>query len=134
MMFMILKILKMRKEIKYKLNCIICNKEIEESEYTNAVLCSSECFHINHWNEMIKNKDSPKIARINREQYYIEDEDKNILFRGYSGRKFKIKFFDGREIISTNLWYNGEIPESHRELLPDNAEFIIEEMEEVVLF
>ena len=44
--------------------------------------------------------------------------------RGFSGRKHVIKFFDGREIVSTNLWYNGEIPESHRELLPNNAEFI----------
>jgi len=112
------------------MNCIICNKEIKESEFTNAILCSSECFLINHWNEMVEIKDNLNIARINGEQYYIGEETSNKTFRGFSGRKHIIRFFDGREIISTNLWYNGEIPESHRKLLPDNAEFVKGEINE----
>ena len=116
------------------MNCIICNKEIKESEFTNAILCSSECFLINHWNEMVEIKDCPNIARINGEQYYIGEETSNKTIRGFSGRKHIIRFFDGREVVSTNLWYNGEIPESHRELLPDNAEFVIEEVKNELLF
>ena len=54
--------------------------------------------------------------------------------RGFSGRKHIIRFFDGREIVNTNLWYNGEIPKSHRKLLPDNAEFIREEMKDELYF
>ena len=108
------------------MNCIICGKEIEKSRYTNAVLCSSECecFHINFWNEKVEIKDDPRMARIQGKQYFISIEDKNLLSRGFSGEKFKIRFFDGREVITTNLWCNGKIPESHKELLPDNAEFI----------
>ena len=116
------------------MNCIICNKEIEESKYTNAILCSSKCFHINHWNEMVEIKDCPNIARINGEQYYIGEETNNRTIRGFSGRKHIIKFHDGRETISTNLWCNSRIPESHREMLPDNAEFVKEEIKEGLLF
>ena len=116
------------------MNCIICNKEIEESEFTNAILCSSECFHVNYWNEMIEIKDNPRIARINKNQYYIGEETSNKTFRGFSERKYIIRFYNGREIVSTNLWYNGEIPESHQELLPDNAEFVREEIRDGLLF
>lgn len=106
------------------MNCIVCNKEIEESNYTNEILCSCKCFSINFWNGKVKAKDDPNIVRIKGNQYYIKNEDSKSPFRGYCGSLFKIRFFDGREIVTTNLWYNGEIPMSHREMLPDNAEFV----------
>lgn len=106
------------------MKCIICGKEIEKSKYTNAILCSSKCFDIHYWNEKVEVKDNPRIARINGEQYYIDDENSTSSFRGFGGAKSKIRFFDGREITTTNLWYNGKIPDSHIELLPNNAEFI----------
>jgi len=113
------------------MNCIICDKEIKESEYTNAILCSSECFHINYWNEMVDRKDELNIVRVDGEQYYIENENSNSI-RGFGGRKHIIRFYDGREVISTNLWYNGTIPKSHRWLLPDNAEFVIEKVKDIL--
>lgn len=106
------------------MNCIICGKEIKKSSYTNAILCSSECFHINFWNEKVEGKDDPRVVRIKGEQYYIGDENSTSYCRGYGGAKFKIRFFDNREVTTTNLWYNGTIPDSHKELLPDNAEFV----------
>lgn len=106
------------------MNCIICGKEIEKSSYSHKVLCSSECFDIDYWNDQVKDKNDPRIVRINGEQYYIENENLKSSFRGFGGRKYKIRLFSGIEITTTNLWYNGEIPESHKELLPDNAEFI----------
>jgi len=106
------------------MNCVICKKEIDKSMFTNKTLCSSECFQIDFWNDNIEIKDELHIARINGEQYCIGNENRSNPFRGFGGRKFIIKFFDGREVISTNLWYNGKIPESHIELLPDNAVFI----------
>jgi len=48
-------------------------------------------------------------------------------FRGFGGRKWIIKFHDGREVTSTNLWYGGDIPPGVREKLPDNAVFVTEE-------
>lgn len=104
------------------MNCIICGKKIEKSSYTNAVLCSSKCFHKNFWNEYVEIKDDPKIVRVDGKQYYIGRENQTL--RGFGGNKFHIKFYDGREIISDNLWYNGEVPEDYKELLPDNAVFI----------
>ena len=32
---------------------------------------------------------------------------------------------EGRIVKSTNLWHNGTIPENFRDVLTDNAEFII---------
>lgn len=106
------------------MNCVICGKEIEKSKFSNKVLCSSECFHIDYWNGKVEIKDDPRSVRVNGEQYYISDENSKSTFRGFGGAKFKIKFFDGREIVSTNLWYNGVIPEEFKNKLPDNAEFI----------
>lgn len=109
------------------MNCIICEKKIEKSSYTNAILCSSECFYFHFWNEKVEAKNNPMIARINGKQYHISDENSKSFFRGFGGLKLKIRFFDGREIVTTNLWHNGVISESHKKLLPDNAEFIYDE-------
>lgn len=108
------------------MNCIICGREIKKSSYTNAILCSSECFGINFWNKYVQIKDDPQVVRINGEHFYIQDENSKSIFRGHGGTKFKIRFFDGREITTTNLWCQGDIPEDYKDLLPDNAEFIKE--------
>ena len=104
------------------MNCIICNKEIKESEYTNTILCSSECWSADFWNQQVINKDDPKVVRIDGVQYRIGYENQDS-FRGYNGRKFNIKLSNGDIIETTNLWHNGDIPDSFKELLPDNAEF-----------
>jgi hypothetical protein len=74
------------------------------------------------WNEFLKHKTDSVSVRIDANQYTIGQPDSG--FKGYGGRKFKIKFFDGRIVETECLWHNGEIPESHINLLPDNAEFI----------
>lgn len=68
--------------------------------------------------------DDPKRVIVNHNAYYIGDESSKSLFRGYGGRKFHIKFFDGREVVTTNLWHNGEVPEEYYSRIPDNAIFI----------
>lgn len=109
------------------MKCIICDKEIEKSSYSHKIICSRECFHIDFWNDNVAIKDDLKVVRIKGEQYYIGKEDSRSPFRGFGGRKNIIKFFDGREVNTTNLWFNGKIPEDYKELLPDNAEFVREE-------
>ena len=106
------------------MKCIACNKEIGKSSYSNAVLCSSECFSINFWNEIVQEKEDPNTVIVDGKCYYIGSESDSSGFRGFGGAKFKINFFDGREITTTNLWRRGAIPETHKELLPDNAEFV----------
>ena len=113
------------------MKCIICGKEIQESSYSHKVICGDECFYIDFWNDKIEIKDDTQTARIDGKHYHIGNENSRSSFRGFGGSKNVIKFFDGREVITTNLWHNGTIPESHKELLPDNAEFIIEEIKAV---
>jgi len=51
-------------------------------------------------------------------------ENHSEPFKGFGGRDFSIKFYDGRDIKTSNLWYQGEIPERFKEFLSDNAEFV----------
>lgn len=63
---------------------------------------------------------------VNGHHYQVGPEtDLPSRLRGYAGRRFKIRFFDdGRVVETTNLWHQGEVPETHRDQLPDNAEFL----------
>ena len=36
-----------------------------------------------------------------------------------------IRFTDGREVITHNLWHQGTIPKHFRARLPDNAVFVV---------
>lgn len=111
------------------MECIICGKEIEESIIYGVALCSDECFTTDFWNEKVEWKETRKdvIVRVNGVHYTIDhDESGDPSWRGHGGAKFNIKFFDGREVTTTNLWCQGSIPEAFREKLPDNAEFIKE--------
>ena len=105
------------------MQCIICNKEIDKSRYSNKILCSTECFMIDYWNDRVKDI-NPKVAIIKGEHYTIGNEKEKGGFRGFGGRKFIINFFDGRIVETTNLWYQGVIPEDFKDSLPDNAQFI----------
>lgn len=104
------------------MKCIICGKEIEKSEYMNAVLCSSECFHINFWNECL---DDTAII-IDGECYHDGGKKPKEYrgFLGFGGDIFKIKKNSGEVIETNNLWYNGVVPKDRK--IKDNAVFIEE--------
>jgi hypothetical protein len=78
------------------------------------------------WQSKVEIKDNPNVVRINGVHYFIGDEGSKSSFRGFDGEKFRIKFNDGREVETTNLWYNGSIPKNYLKELPDNAIFIKE--------
>lgn len=52
--------------------------------------------------------------------YWIGDENVECC-RGFGGDKFVIRFKDGKEVTTTNLWYQGAIPKHFQKILPDNA-------------
>lgn len=106
------------------MKCIICGKQIEKSSYSNKVLCSSECFSKNFWNEIVEEKNIHTI--IDGVSYCIGKEDDKSPFRGFGGQRFVIKKKDGSIVATTNLWCQGDIPNDYKKLLPDNAEFICE--------
>lgn len=102
------------------MKCIICGKEVEKSMYSNACLCSSDCFSVNFWNECLD--DSAII--INGECYHDGGTKPSDFkgFLGHAGHVFTIRMKDGRVFSTNNLWYNGEVPEERQ--ISDNAEFI----------
>lgn len=98
------------------LSCLEC-EEKKRMERDNL------CFNCAFWSLYVDKKDDERIARIDGNHYYIENNSSNG-FVGFGGRDFKIKFNDGREIITNNLWHQGTIPDIWKDKLPDNAIFI----------
>ena len=112
------------------ITCKICG-EVEHGKFIDKVQNVLEkeqiCYTCYFWKEqMEKDKEHPNdFAIINGEHYRIGDENDKGYFRGFGGRKFKIRFHDGRERVTTNLWCQGDIPHEFREkFMPDNAIFI----------
>ena len=48
----------------------------------------------------------------------------NEQFKGFGGRAFRVKYRNGKVRETSNLWYRGEVPPSHRAVLKDNAKFL----------
>ena len=59
---------------------------------------------------------------INQSCYHAAPEDDNSGFRGFGGKRFKIKMHSGKIIETTNLWHQGRIPDEV--YTGDNAEFL----------
>ncbi len=77
-----------------------------------------------YWKEKYTHLDDRTVI-VDGHHYKIADENGHPnAFRGHSGIKFTIRFHDGREVVTTNLWSQGKIPEAWRDRLPDNAIFV----------
>jgi hypothetical protein len=77
------------------------------------------------WDEKVAIKDEPFVVRADHTHYIVREEPGDGIHRGFlghGGAEFKFIMFDGREIVSHNVWYQGEIPEEYWDRLPDNAE------------
>lgn len=106
-----------KNEVIMEENCIECGGYITEV-YTERTL--PYCFICDFWGSVISRSDN---IVINGNCYNACKEDSKS-FRGFDGREFRIKFFDGKELCTTNLWSRGKIPLRFRDRLPDNAYFI----------
>lgn len=84
------------------------------------------CFGCDYWLGKVNVSSSHRQVRVAGKCYYIGAESsEDRSGRGFGGRRFLIRFHDGRgEVVTTNLWHNGEIPLLFRDRLPDNAVFI----------
>jgi len=78
------------------------------------------------WRKLINARTDPRHVVVKAVHYQIGPEDKDIRrnWRGFHGDRYVIRFKDGREVTSTNLWCQGTIPLQFRDELPDNAEFL----------
>lgn len=114
------------KEIK----CRICGKtdSLEEwVECNEKKIMEKEnvCFHCAFWLEKIALTNENTVI-VNGERYTIGEENPDLYFKGFGGAEFNIEFFDGRKVVSHNMWYQGKIPEMFRKYpeLQDNARFV----------
>ena len=107
--------------------CLECKKKEKlrwMEEMKQKLIERNLCFNCNFWWERIEKVDHPNSVRINNNHYWIENENASRnTFRGFGGQKFIIKFDNGRIVVTTNLWSQGEIPERFRDRLPNNAKF-----------
>ena len=112
--------------------CRECNIEVTDEDLhffddvVRKLVDKQLCFSCDFWVEKINIKNRNDVIRINQQHYIIGSETAETIgsFRGFNGRKFKIRFLDGREIITTNLWSQSRIPDLFKERLPDNAIFV----------
>ena len=106
------------------MKCPTCNKEIGTfGSDERSLIEHGECFSCSIWRERLSLIRQPNIVIIDGTFYTIGDEDSPSPFRGFGGSKFVIRFKDGREVTTTNLWCGGDIDEHWRPQFPDNADF-----------
>jgi hypothetical protein len=107
--------------------CDCCGKGFVR-DLENDAYIGNNCFDCSFWVRKI-NLTGEDIARrvvVEGQHYMVAPEDGS--FKGFGGRRFHIRFFDGREIDTGNLWHQGIIPVRFREAMPDNAVFVWAEM------
>ena len=100
--------------------CPCCNSEyIKDLLETYFYDCCGDC---SFWLEKLylPQEYSKKQVIVNGTHYMLS----NSSIKGFAGATFKIKFFDGRVIKTSNLWSQGKIPRHFKSVLKDNAVFI----------
>lgn len=89
------------------------------------MLAAQLCFSCLFWTDKLPLVNDPSVARINGHHYAIGPEDNTAkVMRGFGGSTSIIRFNDGREVTTTNLWTQGDIPAHFASRLPDNAVFL----------
>lgn len=113
--------------------CRICGKTDNLSNWfecyqTQLMEKEHVCFNCAFWFEKIAQTNENTVV-VDGVRYTIGEENPNSYFKGFGGAEFNIEFFDGRKVVSHNLWRQGEIPEHFRNYpeLQDNARFIWKE-------
>lgn len=83
------------------------------------------CLDCGFWENYERRRDDSGMVRIDGQHYVIAGELRpGDCGPGFGGREFRIRFHDGRKVVTRNLWHQGEIPERFRTTLPDNASFV----------
>ncbi|MBP5578664.1 MAG: hypothetical protein J6X56_04160 [Ruminococcus sp.] len=104
--------------------CRVCGKEFTVSTFYNDTdVCSYQCHTTEYWQNILN--DTAIIIKghcFHDLGAFVAGSVKRPPVVGFSGRKFRIRFNDGRELDTNNLWHDGRIP---KELTTaDNAEII----------
>lgn len=115
--------------------CEICGSPIIAEGWgpPYQYICCSECFHAKFWDKyaaMVPSdlSDGRMVVRAGGRHFVIAHEPDNLRNKGmlgFGGALWVIHIWGGpnadRLVVTHNLWAQGEIPLSHRKVLPDNA-------------
>lgn len=110
-------------------NCKECGDVLYDQwieDVKQRVLTEKLCHGCLFWSDYAKTSSDPAHLVVNGYHYVISPDQPNGYrgFVGHGGAEFLIKFSDGREVVSRNLWAQGQVPQHFRDRLPDNAEFL----------
>jgi len=110
-------------------SCVECKQPHKgnwSKEHAYRLVEKQLCFNCDFWVGKLNLSHSHRQVRVDGKCYFTGDEnDGSQGMRGFGGARFHIRFHEeGREIITSNLWHNGDIPLVFRDRLPDNAIFI----------
>ena len=85
------------------------------------------CFSCDFWESVhaeVQRKGTKKII-VEGSAYHISKDTPGDYFKGHGGRRFVIRYLaTGEEVVSHNLWHDGDVPPNFKEKLPDTAEFV----------
>lgn len=115
------------------LTCKLCHNltKVHFGEQENNRLIENEiCFFCDFWAKYIEERkqNNPNMFVIEGNHYVVQPDLANneYIFAGHAGQKFIIQPLDKQrpQIVTHNLWHQGDIPKHFRDILTDNAVFI----------
>lgn len=102
-------------------DCAICGHKELLGAYLS--LDNKHCFLCKYWLDMVN---TPGSVVIDQVHYTIGAEAVGPMScRGFGGHRYEILFNDGRQVATTNLWYQGAIPKQFQLAFPNTAKFKI---------
>jgi hypothetical protein len=107
--------------------CRICGDPFPATffeETKNRMLAKNICFTCDFWTEIQSAGPKEDIVIVDGNHYTICPDNGAGHWSGFGGREFKIRFNDGRERTTRNLWHQGDIPPQFLQALPNNAQFV----------
>lgn len=113
------------------ITCTVCSDD-DELKYNGKIgermRAHLVCFSCAFWQALIEQdaSDPENVVIVNGSHYLIRPDlapHKPKFLAGFGGTRWDIRFLDGHQVVSHNLWAQGVIPERWRGALPDNARF-----------
>jgi hypothetical protein len=104
--------------------CSDCGKEYTWQWTTKHVGMCFTCQHWYSWYACHLTNPTRTFVVKGTAFTHVDYEEGCTRGGGHGGSEFVIQCFDGRTVISRNLWCQGDVDEHWLKALPDTAEFI----------
>ena len=94
-----------------------------KGEIKTIIDAEGVCFACAYWRDAIAKKHE---VVIDGHIYSLGNINKppNSPHSGMAGRRFEVEFFDGRRVVTHDLWSGSTVPDRYKHLIPDTARFV----------